>query len=201
MKKIMFNDKFGLTDDVLKGRKQMSRRIAYDGEIKDIHTGYITEGVDTGRLALYDGYMVVAKSKYKLGEVVTVAQSYKDLGYTKEWVEQHIKPNPNAKCADPFEKKYPGWNNKMFVSAAMCQHQIRITDIKAELLQAISNDDCMKEGLVKGLLTYGYHVCLRGMEVYSTPRDAFAALINGVSGKSLWKLNPYVFAYTFELVK
>lgn len=31
MKKIMFNDKYGLTDAVLQGRKTMTRRIVTDG--------------------------------------------------------------------------------------------------------------------------------------------------------------------------
>lgn len=37
--------------------------------------------------------------------------------------------------------------------------------------------------------------------VYDTPREAFADLIEKVSGIGTWKSNPYVFAYEFELVK
>lgn len=33
------------------------------------------------------------------------------------------------------------------------------------------------------------------------PREAYAALIDKISGKGTWDRNPYVFAYTFELVK
>ena len=220
MKRIMFNDFCGLTDAVLEGRKTMTRRIAYGGEIKDIHTGYMTEGVDAGKLALCDGNMIVAKSKYKVGEVVAVAQSFKDLGYTKEWVEQHISPNPNAKPTDPFEKKYPGWNNKMFVPAELNKaHQIRITDIKIEWLQDITDEDCLREGIqefdtpvgkcyVAGGVYVGQDSRLRiakGMiniaKPFKTPQEAFAVLIDKVSGKGSWESNPYVFVYSFELVK
>lgn len=220
MQKRMFNNTYGLTDAVIEGRKTMTRSIAFGGEIKEIHTGYMTEGVDAGRLALCDGNMIVAKSKYKLSEVVAVAQSYKDLGYTKEWVEQHISPNPNAKPTDPFEKKYPGWNNKMFVPAELNKaHQIRITDIKIERLQDISDEDCMREGVqefdtpvgkcyVAGGVYVGQDSRLKiakGMiniaKPFKTPQEAFAVLIDKVSGKSTWKSNPWVFAYTFELVK
>ncbi len=34
-----------------------------------------------------------------------------------------------------------------------------------------------------------------------TPRGAFAALIDKISGKGTWESNPYVFVYEFELVK
>lgn len=36
--------------------------------------------------------------------------------------------------------------------------------------------------------------------VYLTPREAFAALIDSISGKGTFNSNPYVFAYEFELV-
>ena len=222
MKKIMFSDKFGLTDDVLKGRKTMTRRIVGKRMTEDDIKAYLK------------GYTELANkcAQYKIGEVVAVAQSYKDLGYTKKWVEQHIKPNPNAKCTDPFEKKYPGWNNKMFVPAAMCKHQIRITDIKAERLQAISDDDCFKEGIIP--ITWRQHLpqaiddlspqkhidhnvytlekFREGIEdcwAESDPNEymaeeakvAFAVLIFKTLGRKVWEQNPYVFAYTFELVK
>lgn len=213
MQKIMFNNEYGLTYAVRQGRKTMTRRIAYDGEIKDIHTGYITEGVDAGRLALCDGNMIVAKSKYKLGEVLAVAQSYKDLGYTKEWVEQHISPNPNAKPTDPFEKKYPGWNNKMFVPAELNEAQrIRITDIKAERLQDISEEDCLKEGIQEcfpyidrdpndKVRTFQYFKDGKIRYRISPASECFAHLIDDVSGKGTWASNPWNFAYTFELIK
>ncbi len=228
MKKIMFNDQYGLTDAVLQGRKTMTRRMvsvpeywhgiwvwgfAFDKQshsllLCDADEGLI-EDPDTGECA----YIL---PKYKIGEVVAVAQSYKDLGYTKEWVEQHISPNPNAKPTDPFEKKYPGWSNKMFVPAELNKaHQIRITDIKVERLQDISDDDCLREGVVrvdnqpKYMHVRGYAFTFKGWwqqqgrftNQSDTPRGAFAALIDKVSGKGTWSSNPWVLAYSFKLIK
>ena len=39
------------------------------------------------------------------------------------------------------------------------------------------------------------------LDKYITPQEAFAHLINNVSRKDVWKENPYVFVYDFELVK
>ena len=38
-------------------------------------------------------------------------------------------------------------------------------------------------------------------ELSTTPREAYAALIDKISGKGTWASNPYVFVYEFELVK
>jgi hypothetical protein len=86
-------------------------------------------------------------------------------------------------------------------------HHIRITDIKLERLQDISDEDCMAEGIAeksdfprKKSLCYffagGKH---EWDNSFSTPRKAYAALIDRISGKGTWDRNPFVFAYTFEL--
>lgn len=210
MKKIMFNDKYGLTDAVLQGRKTMTRR-----SLTAITCNHIDwTAFSYGEMECYgdgDGgwYDIRCASRFKAGEVVAVAQSYKDLGYTKEWVKQHIKPNPNAKPTDPFEKKYPGWNNKMFVPAELNNaHRIRITDIKVVRLQDISDEDCMKEGIQWEYIDFSLSLekvyLYDGLKRYRslrTPRAAFADLIDKVNGKGTWDSNPYVFVYEFELLK
>lgn len=190
----MFNDKYGLNEAVLQRRKTMTRRIVKDANLLQwLHEMEVAEYAIKGTI-------LEEHSTYKVGEVVAIAQSYKDAGYTKEWVEQHIQPNPNAKPTDPFEKKYPGWNNKMFVKAEFMLNFIQFTDLKIERLQDISNEDCMKEGIQRWK---------RGLDLYffeeygdfDTPREAFAALIDKVSGRGTWETNPCVFVYEFEQEK
>lgn len=185
MNKIMFNDFYGLTEAVLQGRKTMTRRMVKDG----------TPLGNWGETEKY--------SKYKIGEVLAVAQSYKDLGYTEEWVEQHITPNPNAIWNDPFGKKYPGWNNKMFVKPEFMLHQIQITGVRIERLQDIDYDDCFKEGVVEHMDSRGYcYYYVKGMPGwFHSPHEAFATLIDKVSGKGTWERNPWTFVYSFELIK
>ena len=49
------------------------------------------------------------------------------------------------------------------------------------------------------LCNEGYCVTHCG-NCFNTPREAFAHLIDKVSGKGTWDKNPYVFVYDFELV-
>ena len=208
----MFKDKYGLTDAVLQGRKTMTRRIIRNLLNFDPRQDWIVLGNDDkgkASIAIFhnETYKYSIYPQYQPGEVVDVAQSYKDLGYTKEWVEQHISPNPNANWNDPFEKKYPGWSNKMFVPAKLNKaHQIRITDIKVDRLQDISDVDCLREGILKRdirpftFIEIKYQV--PKTTIYKdTPREAFAALINKINGKGTFEKSPYVFVYSFELVK
>lgn len=218
MKKIMFNDKYSLTQAVLDGRKTMTRRVCkYDrpNETYDIvfpvfePNDYDNDGNIVSPLNYAFGWKNDKGDftgwnipKYKVGEVVAIAQCYKSLGMNPE-----IALNDRDGIGFYTKTKFaPGWKNKMFVRADLMPHHIRITNIKIERLQDISDEDCLKEGIYKGqcgsadthfMDVYYYK---GDIQPYCTPREAFAALIDKVSGKGTWESNPYVFVYEFELV-
>lgn len=176
MKKIYFNDKFGLTRAVLDGRKTITRRIVPFTYCKDkIHL-----------------------SRYKVGEVVAIAQSYETVYH-----EQGLETLDMLVSGWKYSK---GWRNKLFVCADFMSHHIRITDIKVERLQDISDEDCLKEGIYEDSGDDKYPPSIfyefEGNEDdgFDTPREAFAALIDKVSGKGTWESNPYVFVYEFKLI-
>lgn len=189
MQKIMYNERYGLEQAVIDGSKTETRRTAYNGEISKPNWGICLEGKDKGKAYLCDGECVIAKSKYAIGEVVAIAQSYKSLGYDIAALGNHA-----------------GWNNKLYVCADFMPHRIKITDIKVERLQDISDEDCLKEG-VTNYKEYKYKVFglkyeqTKKIRAFNYPRQAFAALIDKVSGKGTWDKNPWVFVYDFELVK
>ncbi len=207
MKKIMFNDKYGLTQAVLDGRKTMTRRIikvpnrTIEGkevcgfEVYKNHKGVPYDVWLTGP---DDESLCQLLPTYKIGEEVAIAQAYKEFRYVV----------PVGADAQEYKRRFKecaesaGWNNKMFVKAAYMAKRIRITDIKIEKLQDISYGDCIKEGVIKNGSWRPYNFALAGFnEWFETPVQAFAALINKVNGKGTWESNPWAFAYTFELVK
>ena len=212
MKKIMFNDKNGLTQAVLEGIKTQTRRIIP----KDFFSLTCDKRDDT---LVYENsmgdFIDVRNSKYalyKAREVVTIAQSYCSIA-------DELKDLDNATCMEHYEQnvekaseymlliEHPGFNNKMFVAPDMMIHQIRITNVRVERLQDISDEDCLKEGIIKGQcgsadthFMDAYYVP-NDKQPYCTPQDAYEILIDKVSGKGTWERNPYVFVYDFELVK
>ena len=206
MKKIMFNDRYGLTKAVLNGRKTMTRRIIPIDLYNQTDWKAFEEG-DYEVVVDGDGYYhdIRQCGMYQIGEKVAVAQRYGDIS-------EHL--GPMARCMiNPFgsPKDNPGWRNKMFVKADLMPHRIRISDIKVERLQDISDEDCLREGVLQscdGLDSYtfdGWFKRHKGgilpVHVYAkNPREAFAALIDRISGKGTWERNPWVFAYEFELI-
>lgn len=208
----MFNDRYGLTDAVIEGRKTMTRRLVsdrlweiwtdYDDFCNSVIGGIARGGTSVSREYYHECDFFKDKCRYKVGEVVAVAQSYEQIGANP----QHYISRPDI---DGYQiiSMCPGWRNKMFVRAELMPHQIRITGIRCERLQDISDEDCMKEGInASNSHEIGYGIpwvyeFAGSKMVYYTPREAFAALIDKVSGRGTWESNPWVVVYEFELVK
>lgn len=174
MKKIMFNDRYGLTQAVLDGRKTMTRR----------------QVPANWRLG---------KSRYYIGEVVAVAQSYKDAGVNPDSIVSYKEDGTPVTAIQS-----PGWTNKMFTRADLMPHRIQITSVRIERLQYISDESCLREGIryIPEINKYYFERTDRDEGFcFNTPRECFAALIDKVSGRGTWESNPYVVVYKFELVK
>ena len=175
----MFNDKFGLTQAVLDGRKTMTRRICKDQQWSK-----------SDLLAFnYDRLTLMTPPNYLIGEVVAIAQCYYNVyGYET--------------CISERGEKDSGIFNKMFVRAESMPHHIKITNIRVEHLQDISEEDCLREGIEQFSYTFGITKYARKpiLTLFGSPREAFAALIDKVSGKGTWESNPLVWVYEFELV-
>ena len=209
MKKIMFNDVFYLTQAVLDGTKTMTRRKftltldkKVDGKLIRVYPSKVF--FDNGKwLFEYEGriYNLPKENypRYGVGEVVAIAQSYESI--MDESVRNSALPCWNF-ADDHCDEA--GWNNKMFVRADLMKHRIRIIDVKVERLQDISDEDCLCEGIeehfngIQYVLKTNAGYCYQ--HPFDTPREAFASLIDKVSGKGTWESNPWVVAYSFELV-
>lgn len=217
MQKIMFNDKYGLTQAVLEGRKTQTRRILNPTmlfERLNTYEGWSKEDISAWKKScnrrLYEAQgdklqqmldYALLSSRYKIGEEVAIAQKYDDLVQNDKFYGLCKFYGMPLECI----KYKKGCNNKMFVKADIMPHRIRITNIRVERLQDITDEDCLAEGIWKahnvGLegVTYWYTSLVNSP--YRTAREAYAALIDNISGKGTWISNPYVFVYEFELIK
>lgn len=205
-KKIMFSDDCCLTKAVLDGTKTMTRRLLKVPKTcngKEVYSfNVLTNNAGTQCVDLVDengGILGSWKPHYEVGEIVAIAQSYKE-----------IYPNADFEMIDGnFITESAGWTNKMFVRANLMKRHIMFTDVKVELLQDISEKDCLREGIRYYPSTderwsndsgYGYHIPKNGLHLFDTPYEAFANLFERISGKGTWESNPWVAAYSFELV-
>lgn len=212
MKKIMFNDKYGLTKAVFEGRKTQTRRIlnptmlferlnTYDGWTKEALADWKESCKD--RLYKADGEKLkkmldyaLEHSPYKVGEKVAIAQRYIDLVDNDEFYRLCGIHGMPLECIGSEKGCY----NKMFVKADLMPHRIRITNIRVERLQDISEEDCLAEGIVdfeSKINKAHFYSITDESATYSTPRKQFAQLIDKLSGKGTWESNPFVFVYNF----
>lgn len=194
MKKIMFNDRYGLTQAVLEGRKTQTRRIAYTGNATIIDCGICVETKNFGRATIFRGIDEISHSRYCIGEEVAVAQAYRELVSEAGYNEEEIN---KLRCSK-------GWTNKMFVKADLMPNRIRITNIRIERLQDISEEDCLAEGIVdfeSRINKAHFYSITDESATYGTAKKPYSLLIDKIAGKGTWKRNPYVFVYEFGLVK
>lgn len=72
---------------------------------------------------------------------------------------------------------------------------IKITDVRCERIQDISEEDCQAEGCQGG------NGSIPGYRFSATPREHFKWLWNETNGAGAWQRNDWTFAYTFELTE
>ena len=198
----MFNDKYCLTLAVLSGKKTMTRRLLKVPKTcngKEVYSfNVLTNNAGTQCVDLVDengGILGSWKPHYEVGEVVAIAQSYKE-----------VYPNADFEMVDGnFMTESAGWTNKMFVKANLLPHHIRITDVNVERLQSISDEDILREGVWqfydnKNLFYVSKNIGYAPDVAFLSAREAFWYLIDNISGKGTWESNPWVVAYSFELI-
>jgi hypothetical protein len=205
----MFNERYGLETAVLKGVKTVTRRIcsvqppyerneiafpvfAGDGENSPLYGAFCWVNKDNPK-----EFTKWCRTPYKWDDIVAIAQCYNDI------------PDIYSRVSiDELPLKSAGWRNKMFVKAKHMPHRIKIKKVGIQHLQDISDEDCLKEGIrryTKDGTVFKYDL-VDGFEMFSwkdmprSPREAFAALIDKISGKGTWDKNPWVWRYEFELV-
>lgn len=195
MQKIMYNKRYGLEELVLQGSKPVTRREPFHS---DEEVGCVIN--KEGKLECYNDFngTPIHVSRYAVGEVVAVAQSYSDIfdEADEDYWNDKYSDFRNAITAGK------GWKNKMFVKASVMPHHVRILDIRCERLQDITETECVREG-VRGSASGGYYIVdFEKNKVYRfyTAKEGFIQLMKLLNGKGFYESNPYVVVYNTEIV-
>lgn len=172
MKKIMFNDKYGMNQAVLDGRKTETRRIVPERLFQECRSnGLIEAGGFNAQWKEKSLSLLLKSSPYKVGEEVAIAQNYSSImryyhslgSFSERKISEHEQLFWNAMRdmeSTGNDSAMRGDSNKMFVRADLMPHRIRITNVRVERLQDITDEDCLKEGIVEK--TIRHCACLLG---------------------------------------
>ena len=191
MKQILFNTE--MVRAILDGRKACTRRILKDGIPFDEKAEYwnvLKKGEWSGPIC--SEYFIKQCSPYKPGDILYVRETWCGLPVNKAG---HMRGHSIYYYKADGDLRPEGWRGAWHPSIHMPKEAARIwlkvTDVKVERLQEITEVQAQAEGCNSGLLT---GAC--------TARGQFEDLWNSTIKKSDldrygWEANPYVFVIEF----
>ncbi len=152
------------------------------------------------------------KPRYKVDEIVYLKEPYHVFDEENNLCLYKYPPKEDWLTDKEFSdivhslSELKGWHNKLFMPEKYARYFIKITNVRAERLQDISEEDCIKEGIkvgrcgneskwMKAFYVEGDN------QPYITARRAYEMLINKINGKDTWQSNPWVWVYEYELIK
>jgi hypothetical protein len=196
---------------IMGGNKTQTRRIMGDGT----SFGYRPKGWSNGGVRI----MELSKApKNQLQELIDYCK-YGQIGDVL-WVKETFlidmagysyKANRTDELARYFK-----WKPSIFMPKAAARIFLRITDIRVERLQDISEDDAIAEGIEEihpapFVIRYECYQCdaggHKGAEglcddgLYREPIDSFRSLWQSINGNESWNLNPWVWVIEFERIE
>lgn len=136
-----------------------------------------------------DGYhetVVYAADEDAVTEHIgTIAASKHQFGLSDAWAKPHLRLRPSIFM--------PRWASRI---------TLKVTDVRVERLQDISEEDAISEGVHEwhdtetGEHTFHFEGCISGAPL---PSFSFQELWDSINSKRApWESNPWVVAYTFE---
>lgn len=180
MEGIKFDEKLGLQELVLKGKKTMFRIPARKSD--------------------------KIFSKYHVGQELAILQAYRDIDIDPE--QPVFEKNSDGVLEQMCAVESKGWTRKSSVDPELMPHRIVITGVSKENIRDISSEDCEKEGITPvadDIATLDGNIGFAGFSIDGkiwlgdTPQEAFAAISNSAVKKGAWNSGIKVEVYTFKL--
>ena len=199
-KPILFNTE--MVQAILAGRKTQTRRI-----IK-LDTGQLiadtVEQISSNYFFFKKDNEAVAgrNSKYQIDDILWVRETF-------VFIERKNK-NFYRADNDSSMKLFSGWKPSLFMPKEAARIFLKVTNVRCERLQDISEEDAIAEGIIKCFVGNPTDFENSKMRVYRSSKleegnvfaiDAFKELWQSINAKKHpWKSNPWVWVYDFEVI-
>ena len=184
---------------ILDGRKTQTRRI-----VKDIPLGYDFVGASEDKTylrAITDKGRVLwtIDPRWHIGDILWVRETWAikpPIDPEQDWTTYFYKATYDL---DGYDFK---WKPPIFMPKDACRIKLRITDIRVERLQDISEGEAIAEGVVTNccpiISETGSNEIFYNEGDY--PTDHYQRLWESINGKGSWDKNPFVWVITFERI-
>lgn len=212
-KPILFSTE--MVQAILDGRKTQTRRITVDW---DQHKPkYIISGQGMYARKYPKPSVYMAHFKYpesgtddcglvaplQPGDILWVRESFQYSDDLEEpfWYKQKYKEDF---LPEYFERQT--WRPSIHMPKEAARIFLKITNVRCERLQDISDNDCLSEGIelkqiLEGIQHYKFYGAKYLTISVDSPNRSFKTLWELINGEKSWIKNPWVWVYTFEKVE
>lgn len=187
---------------ILDGRKTQTRRIIKPQPSKqlfDVKMGYWSEEPEN----LKHPYV---KGKYQVGDIMWVRETFEIVpiemaAITENYSDVRKKIKYKADDGEAFIK----WKPSIFMPKEACRIFLKVTNVRVERLQDISEQDAIAEGIEEIAKTTRQSIYKNYIPDdilgFAAPENSFKSLWESINGKESWNKNPWVFVYDFERIE
>ena len=188
MKGILFKPE--MIQAIVEGRKTQTRRV-----IKAVAFGQDWLRMQDRliyRMPEHDYALIRLYTRYQVGETVYIKERLQKIGEHGIYFSD-AKPVWFLGSANRLVWRWQKrWLSPLHCPHEAARHFIKITNVKVQRLQEITEEDAKAEGTI--IPERAYFGCLG-----ETPtRDAYFFLWNSINPKYPWESNPLVFMYEFK---
>lgn len=212
MKGILFST--SMVQAILRNEKSQTRRIVkeaigwdYNWRVSQIKEEHL-DGIPRYEMRCGSQYSTqIFKSRYQVGDVLYVRET---------WAPESVKSDVrtltryiyNADGSIPTDK----WKPSRFMPQAAARIFLKVTNVRCERLQDITEQDAIAEGIAE-LLQSSMQLAVNGrlfrdyskkIELFNdglTAIQSYRTLWESINGKGSWNENPYVWVYEFERIE
>lgn len=183
---------------ILQGTKTQTRRI-----IK-IDTGQLIADLVEQTAPNYfsfkkDGEFIAGrKSKYQVGDILWVRETWKISPQQCTWQKYSYKADYHSALSELGK-----WKPSIHMPKAAARIFLKVTNVRVERLQDISEADAVAEGIEKQKTNYGDYLFKHYLKDKFGPsaKHSFQTLWQKIYGIESWDKNPYVWVYEYERIE
>lgn len=201
MKPILFSTP--MVQAILRNKKTQTRRI-----MPEQPNEYLLPCGTSKRYWANDPEYLKAKyyrSKYEIGDILWVRETWQHTKCLSINWEDETYGYVYKADKQPWED-YEGWKWKpsIHMPKEAARLFLKITDIRVERLQDISQADAIAEGVESvrqlGRSYYKLYYGNKKFDYDESPIVSYMSLWQKINGKDSWSENPYVWVYEFERI-
>lgn len=198
-KPILFSTE--MVQAILAGRKTQTRRV-----IKEISDHYLQTlvlhaygkytFVENGNYNPQAEDIIEVHPQYKVGDILWVREAYTEIFRNRQdriGLESVLRYKADNESS---MKLFSGWTPSIHMPKEAARIFLKVTNVRVERLQDISEADAMAEGV--NFHWYDEERNIKIQNAYSLFKELWQS-IN--AKKASWKSNPWVWVYTFEITE